>query len=65
MGFLLFINVCYINSMLDKNIKPIDQYQSPSMVARIGAAVLDLAMYIILSFLILTVGGLFIGKEGT
>ena len=57
--------MCYINSMLDKNIKPIDQYQSPSMVARIGAAVLDLAMYIILSFLILTVGGLFIGKEGT
>ena len=51
--------------MLDKNIKPIDQYQSPSMLARIGAAVLDLAMYIVLSFLILTVGGLFIGKEGT
>ena len=51
--------------MLDKNIKPIDQYQSPSMVARIGAAVLDLAMYILLSFLILTVGGLFAGKEGT
>ena len=57
--------MCYINSMLDKNIKPIDQYQSPSMLARIGAAVLDLAMYIVLSFLILTVGGLFIGKEGT
>ena len=51
--------------MLDKNIKPIDQYQSPTMVARIGAAVLDLAMFILLSFLILTVGGLFIGKEGT
>ena len=51
--------------MLDKNIKPIDQYQSPSILARIGAAVLDLAMYIVLSFLILTVGGLFIGKEGT
>ena len=51
--------------MLDKNIKPIDQYQSPSMLARIGAALLDLAMYIVLSFLILTVGGLFIGKEGT
>ena len=51
--------------MLDKNIKPIDQYQSPSMVARIGAAVLDLAMYILLSFLILTVGGLFAGKDGT
>ena len=57
--------MCYINSMLDKNIKPIDQYQSPTMVARIGAAVLDLAMFILLSFLILTVGGLFIGKEGT
>ena len=51
--------------MLDKNIKPIDQYQSPSMVARIGAAVLDLALYILLSFLILTVGGLFAGKDGT
>ena len=65
MGFLLSLQMCYINSMLDKNIKPIDQYQSPSMVMRIAGAALDLALYILISFLILTLGGLIAGKDGS
>jgi len=51
--------------MLEKNIKPIDQYQSPKLLLRFGAAALDLAIFILLSFLILTLGGLFAGKTGT
>ena len=51
--------------MLDKNVKPIDQYHAPSMVARLGAAAIDLAIYILLSFVILTIGGFIIGREGT
>ena len=51
--------------MLDKNTRPIDLYQTPTMLARSGAAAIDLALFIFLSFLILTISGLFIGKEGT
>ena len=63
MGF--YYVMCYIYCMLEKNIKPIDQYQVPSMVVRLGAAALDLALYILLSFLLLTLGGLIVGREGT
>ena len=51
--------------MVENNIKPIDQYQQPKMISRIGASVLDLALYILLSLIILTVAGVFVGKEGT
>ena len=63
MGF--YYAMCYIYCMLDKNIKPIDQYHIPNMVNRLGAALVDLAIYILLSVVILTVGGIIIGREGT
>ena len=64
-GFFVVFTMCYINSMLDKSTKPINEYRTPSMVMRLGAAAIDLAIYILLSFIILTVGGLIIGQEGT
>ena len=63
MGF--YYVMCYIYSMLDANSKPIDQYHIPTMVNRLGAALLDLATYIILSIVILTIGGVIVGRQGT
>ena len=51
--------------MVDKSNRPIEQYQLPKMVSRIGAAALDLAIYILLSLIIFTIAGVIVGKSGT
>lgn len=43
----------------------IDDYELPKTLNRFGAAALDLALFVLLSFLILTIMGLFVGKEGS
>ena len=63
MGF--YYAMCYIYSMLDKNSRPINNYQNPSMVNRLGAALLDLVLFIIASIVILTASGYFVGQKGT
>ena len=57
--------MCYIYSMLENNAKPIDKYEIPKMLNRFGAAAIDLAFYILLSLIILTVAGLFASRQGT
>ena len=57
--------MCYIYSMLNNSEKPIDRYQTPKMLNRFAAAAVDLAFYIFLSFLILTIVGFFASREGT
>lgn len=57
--------MCYIYSMLDNSVRPIDQYKTPKMLNRFAAAAVDLAFYILLSFLILTIIGFFTSREGT
>lgn len=51
--------------MLNNSEKPIDQYKTPKMLNRFAAAAVDLAFYILLSFLILTIVGFFTSREGT
>ena len=43
---------------------PIDNYEAPKMLNRFAAAVVDLAFYILLSVLILTIGGFIISRSG-
>ena len=51
--------------MSDNSVRPIDQYQTPKMLNRFAAAAVDLAFYIFLSFIILTIIGFFTSREGT
>ena len=46
-------------------IHPIDHYEVPKALSRFGAAILDLALYILLSFIILTISGFILSREGS
>ena len=43
---------------------PINDYESPKTLNRFAAVVLDLALYVLLSFLILTLAGIIVNKSG-
>lgn len=43
---------------------PIDNYEAPKMLNRFAAAAVDLAFYILLSFIILTIAGFLSSREG-
>lgn len=45
----------------ERNKQPIDEYELPKYLPRFAAAAIDLALYVLLSFLILTIGGLIVG----
>lgn len=45
-----------------EDIKPINDYELPKMLPRFAAASIDLAIFILLSFVILTISGLIVGK---
>ena len=57
--------MCYIYSMLTSSARPIDQYQIPKMLSRFAAAVVDLALFILSSLLVLSIVGFFMSREGT
>ena len=64
--------MCYAYSMLDNTIEqreikrqPIDDYEMPKMLNRFGAAALDLALFVLLSFIVLTISGLIAGQKGS
>ena len=44
---------------------PIDNYEAPKMLNRFAAAVVDLALYILLSFIILTISGYIASRDGS
>ena len=46
----------------DHNKDPILDYEKPMMVNRLGAAALDLAIYILLSLIIITIAGVFLNR---
>jgi len=72
MGF--YFAMCYIYSMQEiidipnyqeKEKKPIKQYNQPKMIVRLGAAALDLAIYILLSLIIISIIGFALSNDPT
>ena len=49
------------SSYREKQGSPLDDYEIPKMLPRIASGLIDLAIYLLLSFIILTIGGLFVG----
>lgn len=49
---------------MERTLHPIDNYEIPSLLARIAAATLDLAIFIFVALILFSIGGFVVSQEG-